>query len=86
MTLIRFGKSTKTFKGIKKAYSKVSTIFLEKRSRVVRIPHGIARSVSLVDKTKKIAFCLFYSLLAQLVEQLTLNQWVAGSSPAGTTK
>lgn len=23
--------------------------------------------------------------LAQLVEQLTLNQWVAGSSPAGST-
>ena len=24
--------------------------------------------------------------MAQLVEQLTLNQWVAGSSPAGCTK
>ena len=24
-----------------------------------------------------------YSALAQLVEQMTVNQWVAGSSPAG---
>jgi len=26
-----------------------------------------------------------HALLAQLVEQLTLNQWVAGSNPAGGT-
>ena len=86
MTLTRFGKSIKTFKGIKKACSKISKIFVQKRRRVVRIPHGIARSVSLVEKTKKNAFCLFYSLLAQLVEQLTLNQWVEGSSPSGVTR
>ncbi len=27
----------------------------------------------------------YLASLAQLVEQLTLNQWVAGSSPAGST-
>ena len=29
---------------------------------------------------------LSYSALAQSVEQLTVNQWVAGSSPAGGAK
>ena len=27
-----------------------------------------------------------YDSLAQLVEQLTLNQWVEGSNPSGVTK
>ncbi len=29
---------------------------------------------------------MYHSALAQLVEQLTVNQWVAGSSPAGGAK
>ena len=33
MTRTRFGKSIKTFKGIKKAYSKILTIFQQKRRR-----------------------------------------------------
>ena len=28
----------------------------------------------------------FFDSVAQLVEQLTLNQWVEGSSPSGVTK
>ena len=28
----------------------------------------------------------YVASLAQLVEQMTLNHWVAGSSPAGSTK
>ena len=28
---------------------------------------------------------IFYDSVAQLVEQLTLNQWVEGSSPSGVT-
>ena len=30
--------------------------------------------------------CGCFDSLAQLVEQLTLNQWVEGSSPSGVTK
>ena len=29
---------------------------------------------------------IYYSALAQLVEQMTVNHWVAGSSPAGGAK
>lgn len=35
---------------------------------------------------KKIVLCFFYSSIAQLVEQLTVNQLVAGSSPARGAK
>ena len=31
-------------------------------------------------------FIRVYAPLAQLVEQLTLNQWVEGSNPSGRTK
>ena len=31
-------------------------------------------------------FNIFHGLVAQLVEQLTLNQWVQGSSPCKSTK
>ena len=34
---------------------------------------------------KKQYFCTREVSLAQLVEQLTLNQWVEGSSPSGDT-
>ena len=52
---------------------------------------SVVKSLSKGDE--KIAFChvieIFYfytAPLAQLVEHLTLNQQVAGSSPAGCTK
>ena len=35
---------------------------------------------------KKSKFCFLYSSVAQLVEQLTVNQLVAGSSPARGAK
>jgi hypothetical protein len=41
---------------------------------------------SLLKILQKVAtFALPFLSVAQLVEQLTLNQWVAGSSPAGET-
>ena len=85
MTRTRFGKSTKTYR-VKKAYSKLLNKFKFKFSEDVGsnpTRRNALASVSLVDRTF-VSF-LLYSLLAQLVEQLTLNQWVAGSSPAGTT-
>ena len=37
-------------------------------------------------RTLNIGFTIWFGLLAQLVEQLTLNQWVRGSSPRQSTK
>ena len=42
---------------------------------------GVASKLILFLK-KKIVLCFFYSSIAQLVEQLTVNQLVAGSIPA----
>ena len=42
---------------------------------------GVASKLILFLK-KKIVLCFFYSSIAQLVEQLTVNQLVAGSNPA----
>ena len=46
---------------------------------------GVASKLILFLK-KKIVLCFFYSSIAQLVEQLTVNQLVAGSSPARGAK
>ena len=43
---------------------------------------GVASKKNLVLVIKKSKFCFLYSSVAQLVEQLTVNQLVAGSSPA----
>ena len=40
----------------------------------------------LIDSNDLNAKMLFLSALAQLVEQMTVNHWVAGSSPAGGAK
>ena len=46
---------------------------------------GVASKLILFLK-KKIVLYFFYSSIAQLVEQLTVNQLVAGSSPARGAK
>ena len=46
---------------------------------------GVASKKSVVLDLKKSKF-FFYSSVAQLVEQLTVNQLVAGSSPARGAK
>ena len=43
---------------------------------------GVASKINLVLILKKSKFKFLYSSVAQLVEQLTVNQLVAGSSPA----
>ena len=43
---------------------------------------GVASKKNLVLVTKKSKFAFLHSSVAQLVEQLTVNQLVAGSSPA----
>ena len=43
---------------------------------------GVASKKNLVLVTKKSKLDFLYSSVAQLVEQLTVNQLVAGSSPA----
>ena len=43
---------------------------------------GVASKKNLVLVTKKSKFAILHSSVAQLVEQLTVNQLVAGSSPA----
>ncbi len=40
----------------------------------------------LIDSNELNAKMRFVSALAQLVEQMTVNHWVAGSSPAGGAK
>ena len=48
---------------------------------------GVASKKNLVLVTKKSKLAFLHSSVAQLVEQLTVNQLVAGSSPArGATK
>ena len=47
---------------------------------------GVASKKNLVLITKKSKFAFLYSSVAQLVEQLTVNQLVAGSSPARGAK
>ncbi len=51
----------------------------------VRFP-GVASKKNLVLVRKKSKFDFLYSSVAQLVEQLTVNQLVAGSSPARGAK
>ena len=46
---------------------------------------GVASKINIVFK-KKNRIVFFYSPIAQLVEQLTVNQLVAGSSPARGAK
>ena len=46
---------------------------------------GVASKINIVFKNKN-RIVLFYSPIAQLVEQLTVNQLVAGSSPARGAK
>ena len=43
---------------------------------------GVASKKNLVLVLKKSKLCFLHSSVAQLVEQLTVNQLVAGSSPA----
>ena len=39
-----------------------------------------------VDKLEKVTYIIFHQVpVAQLVEQVTLNHWVHGSSPCGRT-
>ena len=47
---------------------------------------GVASKKSVVLGVKKSKFEFYYSSVAQLVEQLTVNQLVAGSSPARGAK
>ena len=47
---------------------------------------GVASKKNLVLVIKKSKFAFLYSSVAQLVEQLTVNQLVAGSSPARGAK
>jgi hypothetical protein len=47
---------------------------------------GVASKNNLVLVIKKSKLSFLYSSVAQLVEQLTVNQLVAGSSPAGEPK
>ena len=47
---------------------------------------GVASKKNLVLVTKKSKLTFLYSSVAQLVEQLTVNQLVAGSSPARGAK
>ena len=47
---------------------------------------GVASKKNLVLVRKKSKFGFLYSSVAQLVEQLTVNQLVAGSSPARGAK
>ena len=47
---------------------------------------GVASKKNLVLVTKKSKLAFLYSSVAQLVEQLTVNQLVAGSSPARGAK
>ena len=47
---------------------------------------GVASKINLVLILKKSKFKFLYSSVAQLVEQLTVNQLVAGSSPARGAK
>ena len=47
---------------------------------------GVASKIIVVLVLKKSKFCFLYSSVAQLVEQLTVNQVVAGSSPARGAK
>ncbi len=47
---------------------------------------GVASKKNLVLVTKKSKFAFLHSSVAQLVEQLTVNQLVAGSSPARGAK
>ena len=47
---------------------------------------GVASKKSVVLVKKKSKFSFQYSSVAQLVEQLTVNQLVAGSSPARGAK
>ena len=49
---------------------------------VSRFDSGRCLQKNLVLVIKKSKFCFLYSSVAQLVEQLTVNQLVAGSSPA----
>ena len=52
---------------------------------VSQFDSGRGLQINIVFKTK-IVLCFFYSSIAQLVEQLTVNQLVAGSSPARGAK
>ena len=47
---------------------------------------GVASKIIVVLNLKKSKFRILYSSVAQLVEQLTVNQLVAGSSPARGAK
>ena len=47
---------------------------------------GVTSKINLVLILKKSKFKFLYSSVAQLVEQLTVNQLVAGSSPARGAK
>ena len=52
---------------------------------VSQFDSGRGLQINIVFKKKK-SYCVFYSPIAQLVEQLTVNQLVAGSSPARGAK
>ena len=47
---------------------------------------GVASKKTVEINLEKSKFCFLYSSVAQLVEQLTVNQLVAGSSPARGAK
>ena len=54
---------------------------------IVKNYHLTLKSITvLIDSNDLNAKMRFPSALAQLVEQMTVNHWVAGSSPAGGAK
>ena len=63
------------------------------RNRDIALSFAIQDRQAFGKKRLKYIYCLRYTNkahsaddpLAQLVEQLTLNQWVEGSSPSGIT-
>ena len=55
--------------------------------RIIKIIHPILLPIAvLIDSNDLNAKMRCRSALAQLVEQMTVNHWVAGSSPAGGAK
>jgi hypothetical protein len=63
--------------GISQTFSQTKYGCLEKGS----VSYGLLKGLIIAYKHVKIIYFLF----SQLVEQLTFNQWVAGSNPARLT-